>query len=98
HIGMDTPTLVIGIIALVLGVGLIYWISRRKFYRRNMAGVEGFSSFEASVLVRFLERLGKWIAYALILIGLISVWASSKIEKNKEKLRTKAQLEQSVQR
>ena len=95
---MDTPTLVIGIIALVLGFGLIYWIGRRKFYRRNMAGVEGFSSFEASVLVRFLERLGKWIAYALILIGLISVWASSKIEKNKEKLRTKAQMEQPVQR
>lgn len=95
---MDTPTLVIGIIALVLGFGLIYWISRRKFYRRNMAGVEGFSSFEASVLVRFLERLGKWMAYALILIGLISVWASSKIEKNKEKLRTKAQMEQPVQR
>ncbi len=39
---MDTPTLIMGIIALILGIGLIYWISRRKFYRRNAMGAEGF--------------------------------------------------------
>lgn len=44
--------------------GLIYWINRRKFYHHNVADLEGFSSFEASVFIRFLERLGKWLAYA----------------------------------
>jgi len=74
---MDTPTLIMGIIALVLGIGLIYWISRRKFYRRNAMGAEGFSSFESSVFIRFIESIGKWIAYALVIIGLLGIWAST---------------------
>lgn len=89
---MDTPTLIIGIIALVLAIGLIYWISRRKFYRRNVMGAEGFSSFEASVFLSFLERIGKWLAYALIIFGLLSIWTSSRIEKNK--LQEKQKIEQ----
>lgn len=64
--------LIVGILSLVLGIGLIYWIIRRKLYRRNVAGLEGFSSFEASVFIRFLERLGKWLAYALILFSIFS--------------------------
>lgn len=70
---MDTPTLIIAIIAIVLGAGIIYWINRRKFYRRNVAGLEGFSSFESSVFVRLLELIGRWIAYALIIIGILSL-------------------------
>ena len=38
-------SLVLGIIALVLGLGLRYWINRRKFYRRSPTGAEGFSSY-----------------------------------------------------
>lgn len=83
---MDTPTLVIGIISLVLGIGLIYWIGRRKFYRRNAMGAEGFSSYEASIFIRFIERIGKWLAYALIVFGLLGIWASTKVEKDNEKL------------
>lgn len=95
---MDTPSLVIGIISLVLGIGLIYWISRRKFYRRNMAGLEGFSSFEASVVARLLERVGKWLAYALIIFGVLSVWTSTRIEKGKKKSQEKLEIEQPIQR
>ncbi|MEC4114965.1 hypothetical protein VSO92_12725 [Myroides pelagicus] len=66
---------------------LIYWINRRKFYRRNVAGLEGFSSFEASVFIRFLERLGKWLAYALILFSffLFLVYKSEKKRIEREK-------------
>ncbi|AZA56482.1 molybdenum ABC transporter permease [Chryseobacterium shandongense] len=92
---MDIPTLIMGIIALVLGIGLIYWISRRKFYRRNGMGAEGFSSFEASVFIRLIERVGKWIAYALIIFGLLGVWASTKGDKNKEDYRRMQKIEQS---
>lgn len=70
---MDTVTaqLVFGIVLFVIGIGLIYWINRRKFYRRNGMGAEGFSSFEASVFTRFIERIGKWIAYILIIVGVV---------------------------
>lgn len=77
-------SLVLGIIALVLGLGLRYWINRRKFYRRSPMGSEGFSSYEKSVAVTFLERLGKWIAYALIILGLLFLWSYYKQKKAKE--------------
>lgn len=67
---MATFILILAILSLLSGLGLIYWINRRKFYRRNVAGLEGFSSFEASLYIRFIERIGKWLAYALILFSL----------------------------
>ena len=79
-----TSQLVLGIIPLVTGIGGVYWISRRKFYRRNAVGAEGFSSFEASVFTRFIERMGKWIAYALIIVGIVCMWTYSQMKKDKE--------------
>lgn len=64
--------------SLLLGIGLLYWINRRRFYRRNVAGLEGFSSFEASLFIRFVERLGKWLAYILILVSLFCFYIYSK--------------------
>ncbi len=80
-----TAQLVFGIVVIIIGLGLIYWINRRKFYRRNAMGAEGFSSFEASVFIRFMERIGKWIAYALIIIGIVSIWTYSQIKKEQKK-------------
>lgn len=82
---MDTPSLIIAITAFVLGIGLNYWVNRRKFYRRNMAGLEGFSSFEKSVFIRLFERVGKLIGYALIIIGFIFLWIANIVEKDKER-------------
>ncbi|AZS21776.1 MULTISPECIES: hypothetical protein [unclassified Caulobacter] len=45
----------IGLVALAVAADL--WVKRRRFYRRNMAGLETFSSFGASVTTRGLERL-----------------------------------------
>lgn len=69
---MSIFSLVLGVISLASGIGIIYWINRRKFYRRNVAGLEGFSSYEASVFIRLIERICKWIAYALILFSMLS--------------------------
>ena len=95
---MDTVTaqLVFGIIVIVVGIGLIYWINRRKFYRRNAMGAEGFSSFEASVFTRFIERIGNWIAYLLIIVGAICIWTYSQMKKDKEK-QPDVKMEQSFQ-
>lgn len=86
-----TSQLVLGIIPLVIGIGLIFWINRRKFYRRNAAGVELFSGYSKAITVRFLERMGKWIAYALIIIGILFIWSYRQMKKDKEKQQTEVQ-------
>ncbi|MYY43971.1 molybdenum ABC transporter permease [Elizabethkingia anophelis] len=78
-------SLVVGIVFLVVGLALRYWINRRKFYRRSITGLEGFSSYEKSVAVRFIERIGKLLSYLLIIFGLLSLWSYSRQKKAKEK-------------
>lgn len=78
-------SLVIGIIFLVAGLALRYWINRRKFYRRGPMGAEGFSSYESSVAIKFIEKVGKWIAYALIIFGLLSLWVYYREKEDKDK-------------
>lgn len=80
-----SPALVLSILALVSGFGLRYWINRRKFYRRSSTGAEVFSSYEKSVFISFLERTGKWIAYVLIVLGLLFFWSHSRQKKEKDK-------------
>lgn len=82
-------SLVIGILFLVLGLGLRYWINRRKFYRRSPMGAEGFSSYEKLVSIKFIERVGKWVAYGLIIFGLLSLWVYSREKKDMEKQEVK---------
>ena len=82
-------SLVIGILFLVLGLGLRYWINRRKFYRRSPMGAEGFSSYEKLVRIKFIERVGKWVAYGLIIFGLLSLWVYSREKKDMEKQEVK---------
>ena len=77
-------SLVIGIIFLVAGLGLRYWLNRRKFYRRGPMGAEGFSSYESSVIIKLLEKFGKWVAYGLIIFGLLSLWVYSREKKDRE--------------
>lgn len=48
-------------------------------------GAEGFSSYESSVIIKLLEKFGKWVAYALIIFGLLSLWVYSREKKEMEK-------------
>lgn len=91
-------SLVIGIIFLVAGLGLRYWINRRKFYRRGPMGAEGFSSYEKSVAIKIFEHIGKWIAYAMIIWGLLCFWAYFHEKKDKEEQMQKIKTEQPDQR
>lgn len=79
-------TLVLGIVTLVLGLGLRYWINRRRFYRRSPTGGEGFSSYEKSVAIRLVERIGKLVALALIILGLLFLWSYSREKKESERV------------
>jgi len=89
-------SLVIGIIFLVAGLALRYWVNRRKFYRRSPIGAEGFSSYESSVFIKLIEKVGKWVAYALIIFGLLSLWVYSREKKDKQRQEVKT--EQPTQR
>nr|DAC74662.1 TPA_exp: hypothetical protein [Elizabethkingia anophelis] len=54
-------------------------------------GAEGFSSYESSVFIKLIEKIGKWIAYALIIFGLLSLWVYSREENDKEKQEVKTE-------
>lgn len=78
-------SLVIGIVFLIAGLALRSWINRRKFYRRGPMGAEGFTSYESSVFIKFIERIGKWLAYAVILFGLLSIWVYFREKEHQKK-------------
>jgi preprotein translocase subunit SecG len=78
-------TLIIAFIFLVPGLLLLFWINKRKFNRRNVAGLEGFSSYEKSLVVRLLEKIGKWLAYAMIIISLLLFWVYSRENNGKQR-------------
>ncbi|MCT1524012.1 molybdenum ABC transporter permease [Sphingobacterium hotanense] len=78
-------SLVLGVLALVSGLGLRYWINRRRFYRRSPTGAQGFSSYEKSVIVTNAERVGKLVAIVLIIFGVLFLWSYSRQKKASEK-------------
>ncbi len=71
---METPFLIVGIICLVAGIILNYSINRRRFYRRNNAGLETFSSYEKAVGTSCLERIGKLTGLVLIALGALMLF------------------------
>lgn len=59
----------IGISLIALGIIILYIIGRRKFLRRGITGLEGFSSYQAAILIRFSEALFRLLAWGMLLIG-----------------------------
>jgi hypothetical protein len=49
------------------------------------------SSYESSVFIKLIERVGKWIAYALIIFGLLSLWVYSREKKEKQQPEVKTE-------
>lgn len=81
---MDYTLLIMGILALSIGIFSYYWIDKRQFNRRNPNGVEGFTSYEKALAIRFLERIGRWLAFLLIIAGLLFLWGYSREKKEME--------------
>ncbi len=61
--------LLVHIIILAAGIAGVFYVHRRKFYRRNRAGVEEFRSFGSAVGARFLEELISIVSFLAILFG-----------------------------
>ena len=63
---------IVGVVLVAIGLASHLWRERRRFYRRNPAGLETFASFNASLATRGLEGL---VVGAGRLIGLAGVAA-----------------------
>ncbi|OCX54228.1 hypothetical protein BEL04_08190 [Mucilaginibacter sp. PPCGB 2223] len=63
-------TLFIKLTLLVSGLSLRYWIGRRRFNRRNFAGLQVYRSYLVAVLVQLLESLLNIAGMLLILTAI----------------------------
>ena len=68
--------IVIAIAFLVVGIIVRYKIGKRRFNRRNWAGVPIFNRYETSAFTRFFEWIGIWISIFLMLFGLLALLVS----------------------
>ncbi|RFZ90256.1 molybdenum ABC transporter permease [Mucilaginibacter conchicola] len=65
----QTYTTIAGVLLVALGLLIRYAIGRRRFYRRNFAGLQTFSGYKRALLISLAERLGMWFANACIIAG-----------------------------
>lgn len=65
--------LIIGIVLLAAGGLARFWVGRRKFHRRNAAGLEEFQSYGGALATQGLERLASIAGVVLILFGLMLI-------------------------
>lgn len=75
---------IIGIVMLVTGIVIRYFMKRRRFNRRNQYGAQGFDSYEHRNVTVFGESLMRMVARILILAGLFFiflVWVNRKMDK-----------------
>lgn len=82
---MDYTFLIMGIFLLVTGIPLHYRINRRRFNRRNAAGLEGFTTYEQATATKLIEGSGRLISYILIITGLLSLLIHWQDKKRREK-------------
>jgi hypothetical protein len=62
-----------GILALVIGFALSFYVNARRFNRRNQMGLELFTSYGAAVGVRLYESMVVIVSRVLIFVGAILI-------------------------
>jgi len=60
-----------GVAMLIAGCFINYRIGRRRFNRRAVTGIEIFRSYGHKWSTRLFERIGRLIAFLLIVFGLM---------------------------
>lgn len=65
-------SLLIGLAMFAGGMFLRFKVNEKQFNRRNMAGVEEFSSYGKSVAVQSAEKGLRLVAGFLIIVGVIT--------------------------
>lgn len=64
----------LGIAMLIVALGIFFYLGRRRFYRRNKAGMEEFTSFGSSVLIGIYESFLYLIMAILAVIGVFQIF------------------------
>ncbi len=77
-----------GLILLVTGFAGILFVSRRRFYRRNVAGVEEHNGFGKMLVTTWAEKLIKFVSVFFVLGG-VSMSMMSCMADERAALRTK---------
>jgi prolipoprotein diacylglyceryltransferase len=62
---------IVGITLVLLSLYLSYWRGKRKFNRRNMAGLETFKSYDSSLLAHWLEDSARFLSTVFMILGII---------------------------
>jgi hypothetical protein len=60
----------LGLAVLLAGLATWVWVGRRRFQRRNIAGIEEFSSYGAMILTAGFEKLMRIVAALAVIAGL----------------------------
>jgi uncharacterized membrane protein len=68
-------TLIFAIIFLVVGFFLRFQINKRRFNRRNMAGVEEFKSYGSAYTTQIIEKFGRYAGLLLIIVGILMLFS-----------------------
>lgn len=63
----------VGCAFVVIGWLLNHYVNRRKFYRRNAAGVEEFATYGRSVMIRFCESTAVLGSVVLFAFGILFI-------------------------
>jgi hypothetical protein len=62
---------VFGIVLVVAGMAIRYWINKRAFDRRAITGLEGFKSYGEMRLTRLFEGILRFVSLLVIIGGII---------------------------
>ena len=70
----DNAVLIIfGVLALVIGIALKLFISRRRFYRSSPSGGQGFKNYRNALLTPFWEGILTFTGGMLIILGVLAL-------------------------
>ena len=70
------PMGLVGVVATAAGIAMLMWAGRRRFNRRNFAGVQEFSSYGQAVGRRLVEALADSFGGVVMAIGLLALFAA----------------------
>lgn len=70
-------SLILGIIFLILGFVMIHFVRRKRFYRRNAAGLQTYKSYKRSVIIPFFEKIVHFFGYCFVAVGVMIIFCMS---------------------
>jgi hypothetical protein len=73
HFRHQPLLLIAALLLIALALMLRLYVGRRRFYRRNGAGLQTFRSYTQSIVITILENLALFIATVCVICAMILV-------------------------